>query len=318
MFRAILFFVLTFSVTAKATGIRQGYLQPVQLSNTFYSQISQDFPIKDILFNEQKEILWLLGQKYLWRWNIGLQLLSRTSLTNSDSVAQSLKTLGTDGLTVFIASDKSLYQIQEAPFRVFQYDHPKKSGETLGFAHMQDLFGWLHTSGSYFVDRYSKNLVSHIEAMDLLKPKDIVHYHQHSNTIWYSRFKNMYVYDLKTNEESFLRTANLPLIGVNSTKNDIFFFSSRNIYKLSAKHRAANQIIPVANSNSILAASHNESDHLYLFDNGTLERYKLTTEESTHYRLPITNLGSNVKMLQLNKLIAILYNGKFLVFKATE
>ncbi len=293
-------------------------IENVELSTAHAAEISQDFPIVDIQLSDTKEILWLLGQKNLWRWNIDSQTLNRTSFKTILSKEEAFRRLGTDGLSVFAASDRAVYQVQYAPFKVLRFAHPSDEGETIDLFHNQDLFGWLHSGGHFYVDRYSKNLVQAFKGAQPFKPGDKAYFHKATGTVWYANLKNISVMEMSSGKTTFLRTAGEPVIGIGGTANDVFVYSGREILKFSANKKVVNQVIPVKGSRDIVAADFSDDVHMYLFQNGSLEIYHLASKHSMISKIPVQDLGVDTKLTREGNLAVVLYNGKFLAFRITE
>ena len=260
--------------------------------------------------------LWMAGQRQVWHWDLIANKLRRIELSAKLPETHRLSALGSDGLSLYVASTSGLFQLTWEPLRIFHYQlNDSSNGFSLGFSGSGDRLAWLHASGVYRIDRYGKALIK-LRGLDFIRQRDQVHYAPKANALWLLRKNHlMLVKDVgPQNAAQVVYQAKGRLKDILQWEDRIVTFTSRSVLFFTEGGQLI-QSVPVASGRRLMALAFSPQHHHYLFDDGVIETYNLTEQTRTSFVLPEKALQKSAKIAVWEDRVALLNGAKPRLFR---
>jgi hypothetical protein len=287
--------------------------------------LANDAPVKDVLLDSHTGA-WLLTANALWRWEFATKSLRRLNLQRSGGTdagdASPLARLGTDGLSVFAASDATMYQVQWRDGRIYRYTAKAAlGGRTLGFAGDGDDFWMLHSKVLMRFDRYGKTLAPKYKTpfLDGLESGDRIVFDPGKRALWFATGKSVYAVDF-TGEAAAPRavfTASHPLLGLSRAGSELLAHTASTVVRLGLDGRQ-HGAIPVEGRRKLVAVSLTPDAHAYLFSDRLLEVYEPRARTLSRHRLPLDDAKAVTRLRLVGDLVAVLESGRGRIFRLVE
>jgi hypothetical protein len=246
--------------------------------------LTKDAPITDVRFSSPTTLL-MIGQTSIWRWDLASAKLLRTQIVNtSEGSGNSLRHMGSDGLSDFVASDSKLFQISWSPGRVLQFDIGQQDN-TLGFAGEGDNYWLIKARHLLRIDRYSKSVIDRYQ-YDLPESIKAV-FDPLRQRLWYLTKREVRFIDFHdSNSESHV-SARLKSTGIDLqiTTHELVALTQSGVLRLNFAGKQL-QLIPVEGRRKIRNMSISEAYHAYLFDDQYLEIYNVPTKSTSVAQIP--------------------------------
>ena len=294
-----------------ASGVQEFRLQGYQVKS-----LLADLPIVDLHLASNQRV-WLLGKRSLWRWDIPTGDLAQIHLFSAaDSlVDETLETLGSDGVSLFAASEHSLFQIQGQGTKVTYFANPQRQpGRSLSFAGWGDNTWLLHTGGLYYVDPFGKKLVARFQRTGL-EAGDRTFFDSQSKQLYIGRKNKIYRREFSQHGELFKTVFETDdkILDLQATIKGFVAITCQKVifFGLDGLPR---QTVPVVAGRLLTAVAISGEIHAYLFADTLLEVIDMQSHRISNYRLPLSR-GMIVDKLTLQgDLVALTISGKPKVF----
>lgn len=265
--------------------------------------LEQDLPAVDALLAGNKT-LWFLGRQNLWTWQLAEGRLTRIALPKDE-----WQKLHFDGLSVYAAGAKSLFQVQIAQKRYLAYDLPlSTAGDSLGFGGEGDELWLVHSTALMKLDRYGKALTPKAPSPPLQKG-DLVAFDAQSGTLWVARGKQL----LRLNDNNQFKTAltaKNALTGLALSDGQVILHTEHSVLRLDAKSGKTLKSIPVQGGHKLATMTINSDQHVYVFDDHLVEAFDLKAKLSRSYRLPLEPEDKIDRVTAVGDTAAVLVNGR--------
>lgn len=277
--------------------------------------LEEHSPIVDMMPSGERG-LWLMTRGSIWLWRVEAKGLTHINLDQGDGSSGPLESLGTDGISLFAASAKSLFQVTWPDRRVFRYALPKGGREaTLGFAGSGDDFRIIHTRGILSFDRYGKN-VKLDHPFKSLPATDPIKLQPTTGTLWRIKGKVLEQADLSSPEPQFkmlLKTHN-PLMNLALDGAGMVVHTPYAVLRISPQGKLLKSI-PVEGRRKLLSMDISPDVHAYLFSDHLLEIYRPAERSSVRVKINLPAQTRIKKISVENDLIGILTENGAHVFK---
>ena len=246
--------------------------------------LAADFPAKDLALSPAGE-LWILGQKHLWQWRFADGWLRKVDLP------EPADRLTFDGVSVYAAGPRVLFQYQTVQKRLFSYGIPgtKSHGAPpFGFSGQGDDLWFLHPAGLMHIDRYGKTL-ARTYPMPAITNDDLVEFDPATRTLWRIHDRTLSKTVFSSDEgvaplTKAVLTTKHKLLELALAGQQVVLHTERSVLRVDMASGKTRKAIPVEGSSKLVAMGLSASRHGYLFENGLLEIFDMQakTSFSTH------------------------------------
>ncbi len=276
MFRALcVVFALAFATAAHA-GVYE-----YKLPGFKAAALEKDLPVADILLAGADSV-WIAGKQSLWNWRLSEGRLTKIAL---DEAPQKL---AFDGLSVFAAGKKRLFQYQVATKRLFVYQIPGAvDGNAVAFGGAGDDLWLVHARGLFAVDRYGKTL-NPMKRLGFLTAGDLAAYDPAHKKLWVARGKEVSAVDLESGAEpKTILTVKRPLLGLALDAGQVVLHTAQSVLRLDAGTAKTRKSIPVQGARKLTAMAVAKDRHAYVFDDYLLEIFDVEKKTAHSFKLGI-------------------------------
>jgi len=275
----------------------------------------RDMPAVDLELHGN--VLFVAGKKSLWAWNINGRTLKRFRLARDKS--ETLSQIDSDGVNLYLASARSLYEVNLDPLKILRYETPVTEGGTsIGFGGKQDQMWWIHTKALIRIDRYGKTLLPRYTKTGLAAG-DIAVLDEIRNIIWTTDGRKVRRVDLqqeKDRSEQVFETQH-KIEALTVYDGGIIGHTSSVAFRLDGEGNLV-QSIPVTNGRKLLAMDIDGTTHNYLFDDGLLESFDVKARTATRYQVPLSEASAKpvgkIRFQLRGKLLGLIENGAVRAF----
>jgi hypothetical protein len=315
-------FFTTFSTIALGQSVPEIQLSPLSLPGFQQDQLRGDAPFPNVAM-DQSGVVWLPGRDSIWRWSTADNTLQKIGpLLRKVSQSDRLQHVGSDGTSLFVASNLRLFQVQGTPRRVLMYESNAASDlsasdmKSLGFAGEGDNFWWLTTRKAYRVDRYGK-ILKPAERRLRLKESDLIAFDPLTQQLWVARDKSVVSLNLKDPKAKPLpvnRTSR-KIRGLKYQNGEIWLWTDFAVVRLESDGKRI-QTIPVDPGRKLVTIDIKPSKHAFLFDDGLFEIYDLQTKHVI--RRMVSTAPIQAMSVGSEDSLAVLSGGMPMAFKMTR
>lgn len=271
--------------------------------------LTKDYPIGNLALNSQD--LWLLGKRYLWRFNLNSHRLRKfdfsLTIASHDQIF-----LTRTGEQVFLASAQLVFNLGERP-RIEYLANKRHNKKILDFIADQQSFIWLTTEGAKILDRQDNNwsLFNYpLTAGDrvILDPRRQV--------MWLRRGKTLSIVNRDQITKQILTASKLDLQAGNDS---LYVKRTQTVLRYSYDGQLL-QVIPIKTRRRLTAMHVSDNGHGYLFNDGLFEYYHLSKRLLLYTQLNLQGRRKQVvNNLDLSSgRLAFLDNGRGRIFVLTK
>lgn len=254
--------------------------------------LDKDFPASNLILDGST--LYIAGRRSIWKWNLKGKALRRINLFGKKEKGQ-LKGLTTDGISIMTAYDKGVFRVRKNPLRVLKYTHPMAvGGKTIALTGQSDKILWVHSKAIMNVDRYGQTLIPRFVKTGL-KPGDKVLHDSIGGILWISRGNTIRraVIGATIKSPEVVFESKKKILGIHLAGSQLMAHTARSVIRLNQEGKHL-QSIPVTGSRELATMQILGNSHSYLFSDGLLEIFNLTSRTSRRYKLPLENARNAV------------------------
>ena len=305
------------TVTAKAgQGFSTDSLARQQLNyrELFFTKrqrqaLTKDYPINDLALNSQD--LWLLGKRYLWRFNLHSHRLRKFDFSLTIASRDKIFLTRT-GEQVFLASTQLVFNLGERP-RIEYLANKRQHKKILDFIADQQSFIWLTADGAEILDRQDNNWSSFSYP---LTAGDRVVLDPRRQVMWLRRGKTLSIVNRDQTTKQILTAGDLNL---QAGDDSLYVKRTQTVLRYSYDGQLL-QVIPIKTRRRLTAMHVSDNGHGYLFNDGLFEYYHLSKRLLLYTQLNLRGQRRQlVSKLDLSSgRLAVLDNGRGRVFVLTK
>ena len=305
------------TVTAKAgQGFSTDSLAREQLNyrELFFTKsqrqaLTKDYPLADLALNSQD--LWLLGKRYLWRFNFDSHRLRKFDF--SLTIASSDKIFLTrTGEQVFLASAQLVFNLGERP-RIEYLANKRHNKKIFNFIADQQSFIWFTAEGAKILDRQDNSWSSFSYPLTV---GDHVILDPRRQVMWLKRGKTLAIVNRDQTTKQILTASDLDL---QTGNNSLYVKRTQTVLRYSYDGQLL-QVIPIKTRRRLTAMHVSDNGHGYLFNDGLFEYYHLSKRLLLYSQLNLRDLRKQiVSNFDLSSgRLAFLNNGRGRIFVFTK
>ncbi len=280
---------------------------PIEFDPDQIELLKEDAPFKEIRLLE-KPVLWILGQNFLWRFTIEKKELEQIKFGQELFQSFEIQSVLQDKNTLYLASDKNLFQIVDDEKLLFYSYKSLFENKTVTRALQKDPLGFVHwvtNHGIQTINPLTKE-VSHIKELSL--SEEPFFYALEQNKIFFLR--NNHVLEKRTShkKEKLLLDAKEKLSFIDSDDSFLYVFSLKSLFIFDVEGSFI-QKIPIKDMHNLVAAKVTKKVDAYFFKDQILEVHNKEKKKSYHYSL---------KSLKQEKIISFDINQTYLVTRSKK
>jgi hypothetical protein len=284
--------VATFATQVVAQDTESGLanISEILLPEFQAAEIAKDGDVIDAI--NTGNTLWVLTKKILWKWNFLERKVQKISLLQKSS-SDNLVSVGSDGLSIYVAYSSGVFQFDLKQGKVFKYPFSaKNSVKSAQFYGYGDSFWIVANDQLNRIDRYGKTIVQHAKlpqsasrAVAGFDPENLIYWYANKNILYKVRI------DPQAKPEKVLQLKH-DIKSIVAKKEGAIVTTQKTVLITDAKGERV-QTIPVEKSRKIESASNDDNNHAYVFNDQILETFDLKTESVGRFMLP---LDANAKI----------------------
>lgn len=306
-----LLLTLVFSSLAAAQTAPLPSPAEIRLPDYQMKALLEDMPARDLML-EGDSILWVLGKKSMWRWDLLSRRLRRLGMHGQQIDDKSpLTRLHMDATSLYAASRASLYQLQLGTGKVFRY-FMGGNGRTMAFSTTKDDAWIVNERGLFRFDRYGKELSRKGDA-PVFEKADRVAFDAESKTMWIARGNKL----LRGGDVKLTTKHKLVDVQITANGNEIVAHTAHTVLRLDGKGKVRQQL-PVEGKRKLVLMRIDAQKHGYVFDDRLLELFDLKKKSSIRMRLPVREDSKLARLRLGTRTVALAEDGIPKVFSVPD
>ena len=262
-------------------------IKEFKLKQSYQNEIQSDFPILQAKI-ESSTSFWLLGQNYLWHYDVQEDLFEKISFRSEEDFINQFPKITLTGKNAFVATDHKLFQITLKGKRdIYSYESLDRNSLTHSLQKgPNSIFYWIQGSGIQTIN--TKEKISSSYQSFFPTEKDIL-LSSNKKDIYYIEDRALLKWHLKKAKRKHLFHTNEELLSIHFNSGMIELVGEKNIFILTIDGKLI-QKIPLDGHRKIIYTKITKDYDYYIFNDLLLER-KNKKEKTTHF-FEIPNLSS--------------------------
>lgn len=281
-----LILILTLALTynqvsyAKVRDIREIKLGPKQTE-----AITKDAPVKNISLSSDGKRAAILGQQFVWFWDFDKKILSKlTSFSTSDQMSH---ILFLDTNAVAVSGPRQLQIVDtETQTASIIWQAEQTQGTTINLERSGNSLVLLHTEGVFKYD-LAEAKREKIFGAGLFKKDDKAVIGDNESELWIIRDFRLLrksIQDQKV-RSILIHKGTQPLRSLAFVDGEVWVANLNTVVRFNVDGKFLSAI-PVESNRKLLRMDIQPQRHSYLFTDGLIEIFELSTKEHVQYRLP--------------------------------
>lgn len=262
-------------------GDKKEKITTIQMKDFQKKELHKYGSIKDIEFGGPN-IVWMIDDKNLWRWNFLTATLKR--ITFGENLSSTLRKLVLKGRSLLIFADRTIYSLDIETLRIKRINSPSKG--TIGPLYVDDeSLAWVDGQAAWSY-RFADKTFKREAKLDGLRQTDIAYYSKNSGNTLFSRGPYIFLKKSRSKQPQLLHRDTADFTSAFVDKNENIFFISQNVVMRYSPSAELLQAIPATNKSAISFARIDDRYHSYLLEDGrSLEVFDLEKKSRKLYSL---------------------------------
>lgn len=258
---------------------------PVELTESQKAFLQEDSPLREIRFFAN-ETLWILGQKFLWRYHIESKELEQVNFHSSPLPSFEIEALLTHKNSLYLASDEKLFQIVDTgSLSFFSYESLAEESsitnslqrDPLGFIH------WITSDGVQTIDPLTKQTIDFRKAVF---PEEKFLYFLKGFTCFEIEGPKLYKKSLKEDKREIIFEAEEELSSLKQAGPFLYLFEKKKLHLLEMSGEEI-QTLLIEKEKKLYKSKISDEFDAYFFLDQTLEFHNKVKKTSKHYKIPL-------------------------------
>ena len=280
---------------------------PIEFDPDQIELLKEDFPLKEIKLLE-KPVLWILGQNFLWRFTIEKKELEQIKFEQEMFQSFEIQSVLQDKNTLYLASDKNLFQIVDDEKLLFYSYKSLFENKTVTRTLEKDPLGFIHWITNHGIQTINPLTKEVSDIKELSLPEEPFFYAFEQNKIFFLRNNHVLEKSISHKKENLLLDTKEKLSLIESEDSFLYVFGSGSLFIFDFQGNFV-QKIPVKDMQNLLAAKVTKKVDAYFFKDHILEVHNKEKKKSTHYSL---------KSFKQEKIISFDLNKEYVVTRSKK
>ncbi|MCB9229391.1 MAG: hypothetical protein H6618_07250 [Deltaproteobacteria bacterium] len=264
-------------------------------------------------FLSDGRILWIAGQRYIWKWSLHEGSLQRLEI--SDKIGDIVDYIAFFHGFLYLASGRKLWQISFSPHKIFSFEIDPAilgHGKTNRIMTTDQKIIWILPYSVLLIDPLQRSLAVLFHSHNW-EAGDQLDFSPSSGKVLIWRGHHlMYSSSIGSSDPYLKEVLNLEKISpLMLTASEKYFFAYTPFSVLVFDEKASLiRSLPVEGGSRLLQAFVSKAQHSYLFDDGYVEIYKIDKKRSFYTKIPIVTEMSLASFSGDGSVISMISQGR--------